>query len=201
MRHNFWRVLNLLNLDARLLRKTLPSNQSHQSLVLHHSCSFDFTLVVDKPANCLSQEHTQLSLPTTQKQNSRLNYKMSFQDRAQHQVSQLDKELSKYQVLNDFEKQTSVPKVYAVLGLAGLYFFLVFFNIGGEFLVNFAGFIIPGYYSLGALFSASKVDDSQVCAWEPGRIFILTAIVVDSKTIPRTNPSLRRDKRLELTHW
>lgn len=86
----------------------------------------------------------------------------SFQDRAQHQVSQLDKELSKYQVLNDFERQSSVPKVYAVLGLAALYFFLVFFNIGAEFLVNFAGFIIPGYYSLDALFSASKVDDTQV---------------------------------------
>jgi receptor expression-enhancing protein 5/6 len=48
-----------------------------------------------------------------------------------------------------------------ILGLAGLYFFLIFFNIAGEFLVNIAGFIIPGYYSLNALFSASKVDDTQ----------------------------------------
>lgn len=71
-------------------------------------------------------------------------------------------QLSKYPALNNFEKQTSVPKVYAVLGLAGLYFFLIFFNIAGEFLVNIAGFIIPGYYSLSALFSASKVDDTQV---------------------------------------
>jgi len=55
-----------------------------------------------------------------------------------------------------------VPKVYAVLGLAALYFFLIFFNIAGEFLVNIAGFSIPAYYSLGALFSASKVDDTQV---------------------------------------
>jgi len=54
-----------------------------------------------------------------------------------------------------------VPKVYVFLGLVGLYFFLVFFNIGGEFLVNFAGFVIPGYYSLEALFSTSKVDDTQ----------------------------------------
>jgi len=86
---------------------------------------------------------------------------MSFQDRAQHQISQIDKELSKYPALNNFEKQTNVPKVYVFLGLVGLYFFLVFFNIGGEFLVNFAGFIIPGYYSLEALFSTSKVDDTQ----------------------------------------
>ncbi|KAK5073515.1 ER membrane protein DP1/Yop1 [Lithohypha guttulata] len=86
---------------------------------------------------------------------------MSIQDRAQHQLGQLDKELSKYPMLNNFEQQTSIPKSWALLGLAGLYFFLVFFNIGGEFLVNFAGFIIPGYYSLDALFSASKIDDSQ----------------------------------------
>ena len=65
-------------------------------------------------------------------------------------------------MLNNFEKQTSVPKVYAFLGLAAIYFFLVFFNIAGEFLVNVAGFAIPGYYSLDALFSASKVDDTQV---------------------------------------
>ncbi|KAH7553020.1 hypothetical protein BM1_07993 [Bipolaris maydis] len=86
---------------------------------------------------------------------------MSVQDRAQAQLSQLDKELSKYPALNNFEKQTSVPKVYMVLGLAGLYFFLIFFNIAGEFLVNVAGFVIPGYYSLDALFSATKVDDTQ----------------------------------------
>ena len=70
-------------------------------------------------------------------------------------------QLSKYPALNNFEKQTSVPKVYMILGLAGLYFFLIFFNIAGEFLVNIAGFVIPAYYSLNALFTASKVDDTQ----------------------------------------
>ena len=64
-------------------------------------------------------------------------------------------------MLNNFEKQTSVPKVYAFLGLVGIYFFLVFFNIAGEFLVNFAGFLVPGYYSMEALFSTSKTDDTQ----------------------------------------
>ncbi|MCJ1361502.1 ER membrane protein DP1/Yop1 [Acarospora aff. strigata] len=86
---------------------------------------------------------------------------MSFQDRAQHQIGQIDKELSKYPALNNLEKQTSVPKVYVFLGLLGIYFFLIFFNIAGEFLVNVAGFIIPGYYSLDALFSAGKTDDTQ----------------------------------------
>lgn len=70
-------------------------------------------------------------------------------------------ELSRYGPLNDFERQTSVPKVYVVLGLGALYFFLVFFNIAGEFLVNIAGFIIPAYYSLEALFTTSKTDDTQ----------------------------------------
>jgi hypothetical protein len=32
---------------------------------------------------------------------------------------------------------------------------------GGQLLVNFAGFVIPGYYSLEALFSVSKTDDTQ----------------------------------------
>jgi receptor expression-enhancing protein 5/6 len=86
---------------------------------------------------------------------------MSVQEKAQAHLSQLDKELSKYPALNNFEKQTSVPKVYAILGLVGLYFFLIFFNIAGAFLVNTAGFVIPAYYSLNALFSASKVDDTQ----------------------------------------
>lgn len=49
-----------------------------------------------------------------------------------------------------------------VLGLVGVYFFLVFFNIAGELLVNFAGFLIPGYYSLQALFTPGTRDDTQV---------------------------------------
>ncbi|KAL4754282.1 protein yop1 [Aspergillus terricola var. indicus] len=85
----------------------------------------------------------------------------SFQDRAQHTIAQLDKELSKYPVLNNLERQTSVPKVYVILGLGGIYTFLVFFNIAGQLLVNLAGFILPTYYSLDALFSAGKADDTQ----------------------------------------
>lgn len=47
------------------------------------------------------------------------------------------------------------------MGLASLYFFLIVFNLGGQLLTNIAGFIIPGYFSLEALFSASKTDDTQ----------------------------------------
>jgi receptor expression-enhancing protein 5/6 len=83
------------------------------------------------------------------------------QDRVQNLVAQVDKELSKYPVLNNLEKQTSVPKAYGALGLGALYFFLIIFNLGGQLLTNIAGFVIPGYFSLAALFSANKADDTQ----------------------------------------
>lgn len=54
-----------------------------------------------------------------------------------------------------------MPKVYLILGLGALYFFLIFFNIAGEFLVNTAGFILPGYYSMEALFTSKSTDDTQ----------------------------------------
>ncbi|KAI1197256.1 TB2/DP1, HVA22 family-domain-containing protein [Nemania serpens] len=86
---------------------------------------------------------------------------MSAQDRVQQYISQLDRELAKYPILNNLEKQSSIPKVYAVIGVATLYFFFIVFNLGGQLLTNLAGFLIPGYYSLGALFSTSKTDDTQ----------------------------------------
>ncbi|KAM7221676.1 protein yop-1 [Rhypophila decipiens] len=85
----------------------------------------------------------------------------SPQDRVQQYVNQLDKELSKYPALNNLEKSTSVPKAYAVIGLVTLYFFLIIFNLGGQLLTNVAGFVIPGYYSLDALFTSSTHDDTQ----------------------------------------
>ncbi|EMC97030.1 hypothetical protein BAUCODRAFT_68492 [Baudoinia panamericana UAMH 10762] len=84
-----------------------------------------------------------------------------YAERAQQHLNSFDKELSRYPYLNQFEQQTNVPKVYVVLGLGLIYFFLIFFNIAGEFLVNTAGFVIPGYYSLEALFSRGKSDDTQ----------------------------------------
>lgn len=48
-----------------------------------------------------------------------------------------------------------------MIGLTTLYFFLIVFNLGGQLLTNIAGFIIPAYYSLNALFTASKADDTQ----------------------------------------
>ncbi|EPE09729.1 protein yop-1 [Ophiostoma piceae UAMH 11346] len=85
----------------------------------------------------------------------------SPQDRIQNYVKQIDSELSKYPVLNNLEKTTSVPKAYAALGLVALYLFFIIFNLGGQLLTNFAGFVIPGYFSLEALFTSTKTDDTQ----------------------------------------
>jgi len=85
----------------------------------------------------------------------------SPQDRVQQYIGQLDRELSKYPALNNLEKSTSVPKAYAVIGIVTLYFFLIVFNLGGQLLTNIAGFAIPGYYSLEALFTTNKTDDTQ----------------------------------------
>lgn len=86
---------------------------------------------------------------------------MSAQEKAQNYLSSLDSELSKYPALNNLEKQSGVPKVYAFIGLGALYFFLIVFNLGGQLLTNVAGFVIPGYYSLGALFTSTTKDDTQ----------------------------------------
>lgn len=85
----------------------------------------------------------------------------TFQDKVQIYIGQIDKELSKYPAVTNLEKHVSVPKVYVFLGVIATYFAFIFFNIGGQLLTNLAGFVIPGYYSLEALFSAGKSDDTQ----------------------------------------
>jgi receptor expression-enhancing protein 5/6 len=63
--------------------------------------------------------------------------------------------------LNNLEQQAGVPKAYAFIGLVTLYFFLIVFNLGGQLLTNLAGFVIPGYYSMQALFTPGTTDDTQ----------------------------------------
>lgn len=74
-----------------------------------------------------------------------------------------------------------MPKTYAVIGAITLYFFFIVFNLGGQLLTNLAGFAIPGYYSLNALFTASQADDTQwlTVSWTPkgrpsGLLHVLT---------------------------
>jgi len=86
---------------------------------------------------------------------------MTTQDKVQNVIGSIDRELEKYPAIANLEKTTGVPKAYAALGLVALYFFLIVFNLGGQFLTNIAGFVIPGYYSLEALFTVNKTDDTQ----------------------------------------
>lgn len=100
----------------------------------------------------------------------------SAQEKAQNYLSTLDKELSKYPALNNLEKTAGVPKAYAVVGLGALYFLLIIFNLGGQILTNFAGFIIPGYYSLNALFTSNKDDAQWLTYWVVFSSFTVTEI-------------------------
>ncbi|KKA28356.1 hypothetical protein TD95_000195 [Thielaviopsis punctulata] len=83
------------------------------------------------------------------------------QDRVAAIVATIDKELSKYPAIVNIEKATGVPKAYGAIGAVSLYLFLILFNLGGQLLTNLAGFVVPTYYSLDALFSASTEDDRQ----------------------------------------
>jgi receptor expression-enhancing protein 5/6 len=102
------------------------------------------------------------------------------QEKVQHYVGQLDKELSRYPTLVNLERQSGVPKAYAVLGAALLYFFFIVFNLGGQLLTNIAGFVIPGYYSLEALFTATTHDDTQwLTYWVVFAFFTVTESFVN----------------------
>jgi receptor expression-enhancing protein 5/6 len=59
-------------------------------------------------------------------------------------LSGIDTELSKYKYANDFERMTGVPKSYAVLGVAGVTFLMIFFNIAGQLLTNSISWLYPG---------------------------------------------------------
>lgn len=69
--------------------------------------------------------------------------------------------------LTQFEQQTKLPRSYAVLGGAAVYILLVFLNFGGigQLLSNLAGFLVPGYYSLKALKSKTKDDDTKLLTY------------------------------------
>lgn len=86
-------------------------------------------------------------------------------------------QLSKYPSISNIEKQTSIPKAYGAIGLAALYTLFIIFNLGGQLLTNFAGFVIPGYYSMAALFNtADKTADTQ---WLTVRAYMRLAISAD----------------------
>ncbi|KIK66087.1 hypothetical protein GYMLUDRAFT_38570 [Collybiopsis luxurians FD-317 M1] len=74
---------------------------------------------------------------------------------------QLDKELTKYPVLVNFEQRTQVPKTYAVLGASLLVVILHMFNALAAPVSNLVGWALPAYLSFKAVESPSTRDDVQ----------------------------------------
>ncbi|KAG0324585.1 ER membrane protein DP1/Yop1 [Dissophora globulifera] len=85
----------------------------------------------------------------------------TIQVKARYYLAQLDKELSKYPQLNQFEAATNVPKTYVALGAGGFLFLMIFFNFAGKLLSNLLGWVYPAYRSFKALESPEKEDDRQ----------------------------------------
>ncbi|KAJ7652156.1 TB2/DP1, HVA22 family-domain-containing protein [Mycena polygramma] len=83
------------------------------------------------------------------------------QGKASYYVNQLDKELTKYPVLNTFEQRTQVPKTWAVIGGSVLLVFLHLINPLAAFVSNLVGWALPAYLSFKAIESPSPHDDIQ----------------------------------------
>ncbi|KAF8150390.1 TB2/DP1, HVA22 family-domain-containing protein [Mycena galopus ATCC 62051] len=75
--------------------------------------------------------------------------------------NQLDKELTKYPVLNNFEQRTQIPKTYAVIGGATLLVLLHLINPFAMFVSNLVGWALPAYLSFKAIETPSPQDDIQ----------------------------------------
>lgn len=76
---------------------------------------------------------------------------------------QLNSELAKYKLFVQLENQLKLPKSYSAGGMLLVYLFLIYLNIGGigQLFSNIATVLLPGYYSLVALESPEKSDDTQ----------------------------------------
>ncbi|KAI0075900.1 hypothetical protein K474DRAFT_1322436 [Panus rudis PR-1116 ss-1] len=83
------------------------------------------------------------------------------QDKANYYVSQLDKELTKYPLLNTFEQRTQVPKSYAFIGAVVLLAILHSINAFASPVSNLLGWALPAYLSVKAIESPSARDDVQ----------------------------------------
>jgi len=83
------------------------------------------------------------------------------QNKVVYYHDQLDKELTKYPVLNHFEQRTQVPKTYAVLGGGLLIVILHMFNPLAAPVSNLVGWALPAYLSFKAIESPQHADDVQ----------------------------------------
>ncbi|KAG6855704.1 hypothetical protein H0H87_011829 [Tephrocybe sp. NHM501043] len=86
---------------------------------------------------------------------------LQAQKKANLYLNQLDKELTKYPVLNNLEARTQVPKSYAVLGAFFLLAVLHLINPLAAVVSNLVGWALPAYLSFKAIESPSPQDDIQ----------------------------------------
>ncbi|GAV50340.1 hypothetical protein ZYGR_0U01960 [Zygosaccharomyces rouxii] len=82
-------------------------------------------------------------------------------------MKNFDSRYSSNKYLQQLEERTNLPKSYITVGLAALYLVLIFINVGGigEILSNFAGFVVPAYYSLIAIKTTTSKDDTQLLTY------------------------------------
>merc|ERR1711962_155992 len=63
--------------------------------------------------------------------------------------------------LVSLEKKTKVQKIYLIYGTLSIVITWLMFGYGAQLLCNAIGFVYPAYYSIKALESARKDDDTQ----------------------------------------
>ncbi|CCE65192.1 hypothetical protein TPHA_0K00580 [Tetrapisispora phaffii CBS 4417] len=90
-----------------------------------------------------------------------------FASSFQSQMKQFDQDYAQNSFWKALEQKTNLPKSYMAFGSTLGYLLLIFINVGGvgEILSNFAGFVIPTYFSLIALKTASTDDDTQLLTY------------------------------------
>jgi len=80
---------------------------------------------------------------------------------AHYYISQLDKELAKFPILQAFEQKTQFPKAYAVLGVTVLFSILLLINPLAAPVSNIIGWALPTYLSFKAIETPGAEDDAQ----------------------------------------
>merc|ERR1739838_1054969 len=81
------------------------------------------------------------------------------------QIQKLEKTLESYPSINSalvsLEKKTKIQKLYLIYGCLSIVITWLMFGYGAQLLCNAIGFVYPAYYSIKALESAKKDDDTQ----------------------------------------